>query len=172
MARPEKELIVSEVAESLNQAKGVYLTDFTGLNVEDMNELRKTFRESSIQFRVVKNTLARRSVEEAGYEGLLEYLSGPTAFAFTNTDPSMPARIINEFAKKKEKPKIKALIFEGEIIDSAQVERIANLPPREVLVAKLLGTLNAPLTNLASTLNGIISKFVRTLHAIKEQKEV
>ena len=172
MARPEKENVVTEVAESLAQARGAYLTDFTGLNVEEMNELRKEFRQSSVKYRVVKNTLARRGVTEAGYEELLDFLNGPTAFAFSDEDPGIPARIIREFAKKTEKPAIKAIVFEGQIFDSSRVEQIANLPSREILIAQLLGTLNAPLANFAGALQGILSKFVRTLSAIKEQKNV
>jgi large subunit ribosomal protein L10 len=171
MPRPEKELVVNEVAESLAQAKGIYLTDFTGLNVEEMNELRREFRQASVQYRVVKNTLARKSVTDAGYENLLEFLNGPTAFAFSNDDPSAPARIIRDFAKTREKPTIKALVFEGQVFDSSRVDQIAKIPSREILLSQLLGTLQTPMINFVNTLHGILSKFVRTLDAIKEQKE-
>ena len=172
MARPEKVQVVNDLVESINQSKGIYLTDFSGLNVQEINELRKTFRESDVEYKVVKNTLARLSVQEAGYDNLLEYLTGPTAFAFSVDDPGIPARIIKEFAKKKDKPEIKAIVFEGTLLDASQAEQVANLPSREELIAKFLGTLNAPMYNLAGALQGLLRKFVGTLDAIKTQKEV
>jgi large subunit ribosomal protein L10 len=171
MARSDKEQIVSEVVESLSQAKGIYLTDFSGLNVEELNELRRNFRESKAEFRVVKNTLARLSVTQAGFESLLRYLNGPSAFALGFDDPMIPARIIRDFAKKREKPTVKALVLEGEILDASRAEELANLPPRDELIARLLGTMSVPLARFVGTLRGVLSQFVYALEAVRKQKE-
>ncbi|MDZ7272072.1 MAG: 50S ribosomal protein L10 [candidate division KSB1 bacterium] len=171
MARPEKERVVAEVSEGLTRARGIYVTDFSGLNVEEVTELRKTLRDANVQYRVVKNTLARRSVRQAGYEALLPHLTGPTAFALSFDDPGVPARVLRDFAQKKNKLAIKAIVYEGELIDASRVDEICNLPPRNVMVARLLGTMNAPLTRLVYTLNGVLAQFVRVLDAIRAQKE-
>ncbi|MDZ7339289.1 MAG: 50S ribosomal protein L10 [candidate division KSB1 bacterium] len=171
MARPEKERVVAEVSEGLTRARGIYVTDFSGLNVEEVTELRKTLRDANVQYRVVKNTLARRSVRQAGYEALLPHLTGPTAFALSFDDPGVPARVLRDFAQKKNKLAIKAIVYEGELIDASRVDEICNLPPRNVMVARLLGTMNAPLTGLVYTLNGVLAQFVRVLDAIRAQKE-
>jgi len=153
------------------RARGVYLTDFSGLNVEEETELRKTLREAKVQYRVVKNTLARRSAQQAGLTGLLPHLTGPTAFALSFDDPGLPARLIRDFAKKKNKLAIKAIVYEGELIDPSRVDEICNLPSREVMLAKLLGAMNAPIARLVGTLSGMLAQLVRVLDAIRVQKE-
>ncbi len=171
MARPEKERVVAEVSEGLAKARGIYVTDFSGLNVEEATELRKTLRQAKVQYRVVKNTLARRSVRQAGYEALLPHLTGPTAFAFSFDDPGVPARVIRDFARKKNKLAIKAIVYEGEFIDASRVDEICDLPSREVMLAQLLGAMSAPLSRLVYTLNGVLAQLVRVLDAIRAQKE-
>ena len=117
MARPEKVQVVNDLVESINQSKGIYLTDFSGLNVQEINELRKTFRESDVEYKVVKNTLARLSVQEAGYDNLLEYLTGPTAFAFSVDDPGIPARMSDirccDFRRSRETPSVRLFPRKG-----------------------------------------------------------
>ncbi|MCR4438865.1 MAG: 50S ribosomal protein L10 [bacterium] len=171
MARPEKERVVAEITEGLSRARGIYVTDFSGLNVEEATELRKTLRKSKVQYRVVKNTLARRSVQQAGFDQLLPHLAGPTAFALSFDDPGLPARLLRDFAKKKNKLAIKAIVYEGELVDASRVDEICDLPPREVMLARLLGTMNAPLSRLVYTLNGMLAQLVRVLDAIRAQKE-
>lgn len=171
MPRPEKVAAVEALAEKLKNAKSVFLTDFTGLNVEEMNRLRKSCRGAMVEYKVVKNTLARLSAKSAGYEDLLPYLEGPTAFAFGLEDPSAPAKVITDFAKTLDKPKIKACIFEGVLIGTDRIEEIINLPTRDELLAKLLGNLNAPLFGLASVLSGLLRNFVYALQAVKDKKE-
>lgn len=171
MARPEKERVVTELSEGLRRARGIYLADFTGLNVEEETELRRTLRQAKVQYRVVKNTLARRSAQQAGLEGVLPHLTGPTAFALSFDDPGLPARLIRDFTKKKNKLAIKAMVYEGELIDASRVDEICDLPSREVLLAKLLGAMNAPIVRLVGTLNGMLAQLVRVLDAIRAQKE-
>jgi len=171
MPTPQKEEVVKEVAQSLNDAKSVFLADFTGLNVEEANELRRSFKKSAVEYRVVKNTLARRSVESAGCEELLEYLEGPTAMAFGMEDPVAPAKVIKEFSKTSDKIKIKACLFEGVLIGTDRVNSIADLPSKEELIGQLVGMLNAPISNLAQSLNGLLSKLVFALDAVKNNKE-
>ena len=148
MPTPQKEEIVKEVAESLNKAKSVFLTDFKGLNVAEANSLRRAFSEQSVEFRVVKNTLARLSVKEAGCHELLEFLEGPTALAFGMDDPVAPAKVIKEFSKSSDKLELKACLFEGVLIGADQIGRLANLPSREGLLGQLVGVLNAPISKL------------------------
>ena len=170
MLRSEKEIVVQEIVEILGKAKGVFITDFQGLNVEKMQELRHKCREASVEYKVIKNTLGILAAEKAGREELVDYLEGPSAIAFSYDDPAAPARVITNFAKTQEKPTIKASIFEGEWYGPDKVKIIAELPPKEVLLTKVVCGFNAPIQNLAGVLNGLLGKLVRTLGAVKSVK--
>jgi len=171
MPTPQKEAIVAEITEQLNEAKSVFLTDFKGLNVDEINDLRRVFTGASVQYRVVKNSLARLSVKEAGCDELLEYLDGPTAIAFGMDDPAAPARVIKKFAKDSGKLSVKVGLMDGVLIDSTRVNEIASLPSKVQLLGQLSGVLNAPLSNLVLSLNAILSKLVFALNAVKENKD-
>ncbi len=171
MPTPQKEAIVAEIAKKLNEAKSVFLTDFKGLSVDEINDLRRAFTGASVQYRVVKNTLARLSVKEAGCDELLEYLEGPTAIAFGMDDPAAPARVIKKFLKDSDKLSVKVGLVDGVLIDSTRVNEIANLPSKDQLLGQLAGVLNAPLSNLVLSLNAILSKLVFALNAVKENKD-
>ena len=171
MPTPHKEAIVAEITEQLNEAKSVFLTDFKGLNVDEINDLRRVFTSASVQYRVVKNSLARLSVKEAGCDELLEYLDGPTAIAFGMDDPAAPARVIKKFAKDSGKLSVKVGLMDGVLIDSTRVNEIASLPSKVQLLGQLSGVLNAPLSNLVLSLNAILSKLVFALNAVKENKD-
>ncbi len=171
MARPEKEAAVEEIAEILQKAKGVFLTDFEGLNVEMMEELRRKCREASVNYRVVKNTLARIAARKVGWDELVNYLQGPSAIAYSFDDPSAPARVVSEFAKKAEKPKIKVSLFEGVFYGPEKIEEIASLPPKDVLLARIVGGFNAPIQGMVAGLYNLLQKFVMTLDAIKNAKD-
>jgi len=170
MLRSEKEVVVEEIAEILGKAKSIFITDFQGLNVEKMQALRQKCREASVGYQVIKNTLGRRAAEKAGCQELADYLEGPSAIAFSYDDPSAPARVIVDFAKTEEKPTIKVSIFEGEFFGPDRVKMIAELPPREVLLSKMVGGFNAPIQGLVGSLNGLLSKLVRTLDAVRNTK--
>ncbi|NIR51065.1 50S ribosomal protein L10 [candidate division KSB1 bacterium] len=171
MPKAEKIARVEELSKKLDEASSVFLTDFTGLNVQDIDELRRTFSAASVRYEVVKNTLARLSVQEAGCDGLLEFLEGPTAMAFGTEDPAAPARVIKEYSKKNENLKFKAGLFDGVLIGADQIDEIANLPTKEVLLSRLAGALGAPLSNLAGSLNGILSGLATVIDAVRQQKE-
>ena len=171
MSTPEKETIVAEITEIFENAKSVFITDFQGLNVQMISEFREKCRESSVQYRVVKNTLTRLAARNAGLEEIVENLLGPSAIAYSYEDPSAPAKIITEFAKKVEKPTIKMALFEGDFYGPEKVKEIVGLPPRTVLLAQVLGGCNAPIHNLVCGLNGLLSKLVIALDGVKKIKE-
>lgn len=171
MKRTEKEAVVEEVTAIFQKAKSVFITDYTGLTVEKMSAFRRKCREASVDYLVVKNTLARMGAEKAGWKDLGPYFKGPSAIAYSFVDPVAPARVIQEFLKENEKPKIKVSIFEGQFIGPERVKEIATLPSREELIAKLLGELNAPIQGLVFGLNALLTQFVRTVDAIRESKE-
>ena len=170
MARPEKEAIVKEVADKLSTATGLLVVDFSGLKVEETNELRKACREASVEYKVVKNTLARLAVKTAGCQQLWDYLRGPTAFLFGDDDPAAPARVVWKFIKENEKPKVKIGLFEGRLVDPSQLESIATLPPKEVLISQVMSRLNSPLVGFLGVLQGVLAGLVRVLNAIKDKR--
>src|SRR5690554_5269563 len=133
-----KKQVVEEIKGKFQEAQAAVLVDYRGLNVEEITELRSKFRAEGVDYKVYKNTLMRFAVKEAGYEGLLEYLVGPTAVAFGTEDPVAAAKIINEFAKKHKNLEIKAGMVDGKVIDINGVKELADLPPKEVLIAKVL----------------------------------
>jgi large subunit ribosomal protein L10 len=158
--RELKAVKVAEIKEKLSKAEGVVLSQYQGLNVEEDTELRKNLREAGVEYKVYKNTLVILAAKELGIDGIVPHLQGSISLAFGYEDPTVAARVLNEFAKTHKKLELKAAIMKGDILDSAQVNALAAIPPRDVLIAKLLGSFKAPLSNLAYLLN-----------AIKEQKE-
>ena len=171
MIKQEKEKVVRELTEKMKEAKAIYLTDFTGLDVVRATELRKKLREASVEYQVVKNTLAQLAAKNAGMEMLLDYLTGPTGLAFGVKDPIVPAKILVDFAKNDDKPSVKVGVIDGKMIDIKQVKQLALLPSREVLLSQLLSAMQSPISGLVGALSGIIQKFVGTVDAIAKQKE-
>ena len=171
MVRPEKAAAVEEITEILQNAAGVFVTDYKGLNVEKMSELRAKCREDAVHYVVVKNTLARIAAKNAGYEELEASFKGPSAIAYSYDDPSAPARVVIEFAKKIEKPTIKVSLFEGVFYGPEKVEAIASLPSKQELLAKIVGGFNSPIQGFVGCLSGILSQLVRTLDAVRDQKQ-
>ena len=165
-----KQAIVQEIADKMKNAQGTVVVDYRGLNVEEVTELRKKARENHIDYKVYKNSMMRFAAKEAGVEGLLDVLVGPTAIAFCEDDPVAPAKLINDFAGEHKALEIKAGVVEGKVLDVAGVKELAELPPREVLVAKVLGGLNAPISGFANVLNANLKGLVVALNAIAEQK--
>jgi len=175
MARPEKIAIVNSIQEKLQNATSVIVTDYSGLNVAQINELRRELRGAGVEYQVLKNTLVSRAIDETECEELAkmkEMLVGPTAIAFSD-DPVAAAKVIYEFSKKnpKDLPAIKAGVIEGKVIDLNQVKDIANLPSREELLAKMLGSLNAPITNFVGVLAALPRGLVCALDGIRKKKE-
>lgn len=171
MARPEKVEAVEQITDIFQNAKSVFVADYQGLDVEQISELRQKCREDSVQFLVVKNTLARIAAKNAGWDEMEPHLKGPSAIAFTYEDPSAPARVISKFAEDREKPAIKVSLFEGGFYGPEKVQAIAALPPKDVLLSKVVGGFNSPIQGLAGVLNGVLGQLVRTLDAVRASKE-
>ena len=170
MARPEKEAIVAEVLEKINKSASIVLADYRGLNVEEVTELRKRLREAGVEYKVIKNTLTSRAAKEAKIEGLDEYLAGPTAWAFSYGDPTVPAKVLATFAKDHKHLDLKGGIFEGRVIGKDTVKVLADLPSREVILGQLAGVLQAPLRGLAFVLAGPLRKLAYATEAVRESK--
>ncbi len=147
--REEKAAHVAEVADKLSQSKTTIVTDYRGLTVGEVTELRKRLREAGIEFRVLKNTVVRRATSESGTSALDVYLKGPTAIAFGSDDLIAPAKLLNEFASKNKALEIKGGLVEGKLIDADGVKELASLPSRDGLLSMLLSVLQAPMRNLA-----------------------
>ena len=159
MAKVElKQPIVQEISDSIKGAQAVVVVDYRGLTVEQDTQLRKQLREAGIIYKVYKNTLVSRAVEGTEFESLREVLEGPSAFAISADDATAPARIIAEFAKKAPKLEIKAGVVEGTYFDAKGMEAISAIPNREVLLGRLLGSMQSPIANLARVLNQIAEK--------------
>lgn len=161
---------VETFSSKFQEASGIYFTDYLGLSVKDITQLRKKFTEDGVEFYVIKNTLAKLSAENAGIKDLNGVFGGPTAVALSFDDPTVPARIIKEFKKDHDLPELKAFVFEGEVMDKGAFAKVANLPSKEVLLTKLVGGLSSPMAKLASTLNGAMTSFVNVLNNLKDSK--
>ena len=171
MPTAEKVAVVEELAEILKQAKGIYLTDFTGLSVPAMTELRKCLTVEDVSYRVIKNRLAKLAAQKAEIVGLDEMLTGPTGLVYSDSDPVLPARLLAEFAGKSNgRPTIKLGFIEGDVFRDEQLEALAKLPPREILLGQLVTAVQSPLSNLAFCLQGILQKLVGTLYALAEKR--
>lgn len=157
MPRPEKVQAVAEIKERIDGAEAVYLTEFRGLTVSQLQDLRTALRESGADYKVVKMSLARRAAVELGIEGVSEHLVGPTALAFANTDPVATAKALKDANKGNENVVIKAGILSGEILLPEQISKLADIEPREVLLAKIAGGMKAPLFKAA----GLFASFNR-----------
>lgn len=170
MPREDKVAAVAEVKDKIEKAETVVFTDYRGMSVEDMAQLRRLLKEAGVEYKVVKNTLTCRAVDELKLEGLEELLDGPTALAFGYDDPAVPARVLNDFAKKSDFLKLKGALVGGEVYDALKTKALATLPSRDVLLAKLLGTLQAPMAGLLRVLAGPPAAFARVLQAIVDQR--
>lgn len=171
-----KQAVVAQLKEQLESAKGVVLTSYKGLTVAQDTELRRELREAGVSYHVVKNTMLRIAAKEAGIEGIEEHLEGTTAFAFSTEDAVAPAKVICGFVKKNkledaEVLTVKVGMVEGKVIGVDEVKALAALPSREELIAKLLGSMNAPISNTVNVLQGVIRNAVYVLDAIRSQKE-
>jgi large subunit ribosomal protein L10 len=167
----EKKKIVEELHERLAKSKVVIVTDYKGLNVETMTDLRRKLREAQIDYQVVKNTLLIRAAKETGVALIQDHLKGPSAIALSFDDPVAPAKVLMEFAKKNEKLEIKAGVMEDRVLDLASIKALAALPSREALLSQLLSAMVGVPTGLVRVLNGIPQKLMYALQAIKDQKE-
>ncbi|KPJ81764.1 MAG: hypothetical protein AMS19_07785 [Gemmatimonas sp. SG8_23] len=173
MDRTQKETFVSELRERINRAPVLYLTDFTGLNVKAMTELRSSLRKSGAEYVVVKNRLAKRVFAESEeLPDISESLVGPTGFVFGYEDAAAAAKALSDFAKEHDKkPAFKLGVMENKVLQPEQVEKIAKLPPREQLLAELAGAFEAPMAALASALGAKLQETAGLFDALKAERE-
>lgn len=159
MAKVEqKQTVINEIKEQIDGAKSIVLVDYRGLTVEQDTQLRKSMREAGATYKVYKNTMMRFAFEGTEFESLLKDLEGPSAIAIGKEDATAPARIIHEKAKEYEKLEFKSGVVEGQYYDTETIKQIATIPSREVLLSKLLGSLQSPVTNFARVLKQIADK--------------
>jgi large subunit ribosomal protein L10 len=169
----EKQAVVAEVAEIANNSHSAIAAEYRGLSVSQMTDLRSRSRKNGVYLRVVKNTLAKRALENTDFECMGDSLVGPLILAFSRDDPGAAARVFKDFLKEKENGKlvVKTLSIGGQMLPPSDIERLANMPTREQALSMLLACMRAPLDKFARTLNEVPGKFVRTLAALREQKE-
>src|SRR5437762_1935073 len=169
MKRPEKERLVAELKAKLDGANALYYTDFTGLNVKRMTDLRRRLRKANVEYVVIKNTLALRAVNESGLVG--ERLRGPTGLVVAK-DPVAAAKVITDFAKENDKrPAVKGGLFEGKSIDTAQVTKLASMPSREQMLAELGAGPQSPMAAFAGAMMGLLTMFVGAVDALRVERE-
>lgn len=166
----QKKAVVAEVSEQVAQAQAIILAEYRGMEVGEMTQLRAQARKSGVYLRVLKNTLVRRAVDGTPFSGLANEMVGPLVFGIS-TDPVAAAKVLNDFAKSSDKFVIKAGAMPNQVIDASGIQALASLPSREELIAKLLGTMQAPVATFVRTLNEVPTKFVRGLAAVRDQKQ-
>ena len=166
----QKQAVVAEVSAELAKAQAVILAEYRSVPVKDMTELRRKARGSGVYLRVLKNTLARRAVAETPFKGLTEKMVGPLAYGISS-DPVAVAKVLQEFAKDHEKFVIRAGAMHNVVMSAREVADLAKMPSRLELLATLLGTMQAPIAKFVRTLNEVPGKFVRTVAAVRDQKE-
>lgn len=159
-AKQQKQVIIDEIKAKLETAQSAVVIDYMGITVEQADAMRKKLREANVDYTVYKNTLMKRAIEGTAFAPLSDVLEGPSAIAISSEDATAPARTLNEIIKDYKKMEFKAGIVEGEFYDKAGIEQIAEIPSRDVLIAKFMGSIQSP-----------VSKFVRTLQAIADEKE-
>lgn len=168
--RKEKAIVIEEVTAQVAGAQSIVVAEYRGLDVASVTVLRKTARESGVYLRVLKNTLARRALASTPFEGLSTQLTGPLIYAIS-TDPVGAAKVLATFGKENDKLVIKAGALLNSALDAAGVKALATMPSRDELLSKLMGTMQAPVTQFVRTLNEVPTKFVRGVAAVRDQKE-
>lgn len=168
----EKQEVVVELRERLGGARAFYLTDFTGLSVKRVTELRRRLRNAGVEYVVVKNTLAQRALEGLDLPDVARFFTGPTGVAITGQDVIAAAKVLDDFARENDnRPAIKAGVVEHRAVSGSEVARLAKLPPREQLLAELVGLLQAPLAQMLFMLQGKAGELVGLLEALRAQRE-
>lgn len=168
--RNEKAVVIEEVSAEVAKAGSIVIAEYRGLTVEKITQLRKQARESGVYLRVLKNTLVRRAVQGTPYEGLSDRMVGPLMYGISE-DPVAPAKLLADFAKANDQLVVKGGAMPNSVMDAAGVQALATMPSRDELLAKLLGTMQAPVATFVRTLNEVPTKFVRGLAAVRDKQE-
>ena len=171
MARPEKVKKVDEIQQLFKESDAYFVTDYQGLNVADITVLRKNLRESRVRYMVAKNTLFRLAAEGAGEGRLKDHFQGPTAVAFTQEEPAVAAKILHDSYKERELPRIKAFVLDDQIYDGAEIKRLADLPPRDVLLSQVVAAVESPLTSLVASVQAVFRELIGTVDALAEKRK-
>ncbi len=173
MPNPQKIKIVAETKEKFQQADAIYFTNYKGLNVKLMNELRSEFYKGNVEYKIIKKTLTKIAGKEAGFDNFDHLIDGQMAVAFAKEDPVLPARILKKFIKenKLKNLELTGCIFEGVLFDKEKAASIADLPTRDELLAKFARTLSAPMTNMVNVLQASMRNVVNVMNAVKDKKE-
>ena len=170
MSKTERQETVDTLAKRFQASPNLYVTDFTGLSVLRMTELRRRLRTAGVSYVVVKNTLAQRALTANKVTALNDHLAGPTGLVLAGKDPVAAAKVLTDFAREFEKPAIRIALVDGRPMSPAQVKQLASLPSREVLLSQLAGAMQAPLAQLAGVMNGMLMQVVGALEALRTQR--
>lgn len=170
MKKSTKANLIEEVQDKLKRANATFIAEYQGIKAQDMNEFRANLRKSSMDFKVVRNTLAKRAVAGTPIESIASELKGPTAIAFSYADAAAAAKALVQFAKEQPKLKLRIGTLGDKVITVAEIKGLAELPSREVMLARMLGSMKAPMTGIAGVLAGVPRKFLYALNAVKDQK--
>ena len=170
MNKTERQETVQSLTEQFKASPNIYVTDFSGLNVLRMTEFRRRLRAAGVSYIVVKNTLAQRALSANAITVLDDHLAGPTGLVLAGKDPVGAAKVLTDFAREFEKPAIKIGLVDGRPVTSDQVKRLASLPPRQVLLSQLAGTIQAPMAQFAGVLTGVLYQMVGALEALRAQR--
>ncbi len=171
MPRPEKVAAVEEIRLHLAESQAVFVTDYRGLTVAQVTKLRRKLRESGTEYKVVKNTLTRIAARETGAEALEPFLAGPSALAFVKQDVAAAAKALSDFARESKILQVRGGVIGGKPLTPDDVQALANLPPREVLLAQVVGGIQAPIVGFVFVLQGTLRKLVYALDAVRQKKE-
>ncbi|HMK38109.1 MAG TPA: 50S ribosomal protein L10 [Bacteroidota bacterium] len=171
MKREEKEQIVAEVSETARKAHGMFFTDFTGLTVEQATELRREFYRAGVEYRVVKNTLIQKALEQVtGYDSVFDRLAGPTGVAFAFEDPVVPARIIQKFTEKHSRLSLKVCVLEHQVFEGARLAELAKLPSRREIMSSILGCVQSPLAGVPTVIAALMRDIASIVDEIGKKK--
>lgn len=170
MSTPQKEAVLQDTQQRIQDVRGIYLADFSGMTVLSLSLLRKKCREQGVQFRVIKNTLLKRAFNARGIQELDEHLVGPTGLVFSPTNEMAPAKILADFAKEFEKPRLKAAVVDGRLYDDKAIVRLAKLPSREVLLSQVIATFIAPMTTFLGAVNALLATPANMADALAREK--
>jgi large subunit ribosomal protein L10 len=177
MNKQDKEQSVLEIKEKLDKATSIYLTDFTGLTVAETNELRDEFFNAKVDYKVLKNTLVKKALEQgenkfsAQTEKLLEHLKGPTGVIFAYDDPVSPAKIIKKFFDKGEKPKLKLALVESQVYESKKLNELASLPSKPEIISSIIGSLQSPISGIVGSISAVIRDLASVIEEAAKKRE-
>ncbi|MBW6462702.1 MAG: 50S ribosomal protein L10 [Dethiobacteria bacterium] len=171
LTKKAKEKMLEEVTAELKSSELVIVTDYRGLNVKAISVLRSKLRDQQCSYRVTKNTMNRLACRQAGVEEIESLFEGPTAIAYSNADPVAAAKVFNEFARENEALVVKGGLLSGQLLDPAGIKALGDIPPREVLLARVVGGFQAPISGLVGVLQGTLRQLVYTMDAVRQQKE-